>query len=77
MKTDALLIFIRTPELGKVKTRLAKNNWQRKALAVYNDLLLHTMIETRAIKPINLFFTMLALMTMIFGLPNVIKKDTI
>jgi glycosyltransferase A (GT-A) superfamily protein (DUF2064 family) len=24
MKTDALLIFIRTPELGKVKTRLAK-----------------------------------------------------
>jgi glycosyltransferase A (GT-A) superfamily protein (DUF2064 family) len=49
MKTDALLIFIRTPELGKVKTRLAKNNWQRKALAVYNDLLC-TMIETRAIK---------------------------
>jgi glycosyltransferase A (GT-A) superfamily protein (DUF2064 family) len=40
MKTDALLIFIRTPELGKVKTRF-KNNWQRKALAVYNDLLLH------------------------------------
>jgi hypothetical protein len=35
------------------------------------------MIETRAIKWINLFFTMLPLMTMIFGLPDVIKKDTI
>jgi rSAM/selenodomain-associated transferase 1 len=50
MKTDALLIFIRTPELGKVKTRLAKTIGNEKALAVYNDLLLHTMIETRAIK---------------------------
>ena len=50
MKTDALLIFIRTPELGKVKTRLAKTIGKEKALAVYNDLLLHTMIETRNIK---------------------------
>jgi rSAM/selenodomain-associated transferase 1 len=50
MKTDALLIFIRTPELGKVKTRLAKTIGNEKALVVYNDLLLHTMIETRAIK---------------------------
>ena len=50
MKTDALLIFIRTPELGKVKTRLAKTIGNEKALAVYNDLLLHTMIETRTIE---------------------------
>jgi rSAM/selenodomain-associated transferase 1 len=50
MKTDALLIFIRTPELGKVKTRLAKTIGKEKALAVYNDLLLHTMIETRTIE---------------------------
>jgi hypothetical protein len=34
------------------------------------------MIETRAIKSDKFVFTMLALMTMIFGLPNVIKKDT-
>jgi hypothetical protein len=68
MKTDALLIFIRTPE-WESKTRLAKMK-----NTVYTTF--YTMIETRAINPINLFFTMLALMTM-FGLPNVIKKDTI
>jgi hypothetical protein len=49
MKTDALLIFIRNPELGKVKTRLAKTIGNEKALIVYNDLLLHTMIETHLI----------------------------
>jgi rSAM/selenodomain-associated transferase 1 len=49
MKTDALLIFIRNPKLGKVKTRLAKTIGNEKALVVYKDLLLHTMIETHAI----------------------------
>jgi rSAM/selenodomain-associated transferase 1 len=49
MKTNALLIFTRNPELGKVKTRLAKTIGNEKALVVYNDLLLHTMIETHAI----------------------------
>ncbi|MGO4820667.1 MULTISPECIES: TIGR04282 family arsenosugar biosynthesis glycosyltransferase [unclassified Flavobacterium] len=47
MKTNALLIFTRNPELGKVKTRLAKTIGDVKALAVYNDLLLHTMQETQ------------------------------
>ncbi|SHG84435.1 hypothetical protein SAMN05444372_110149 [Flavobacterium micromati] len=50
MKTDALLIFTRNPELGKVKTRLAKTIGNQKALQVYCDLLLHTMTET---KPVN------------------------
>lgn len=49
MKTNALLIFTRNPELGKVKTRLAKTIGDEKALIVYNDLLLHTKIETHAI----------------------------
>ena len=47
MKTNALLIFTRNPELGKVKTRLAKTIGDAKALAVYNDLLLHTMQKTQ------------------------------
>ncbi len=46
MKTNALIIFVRNPELGKVKTRLAKTVGNEKALKVYKDLLLHTMLET-------------------------------
>lgn len=49
MKTDALLIFTRNAELGKVKTRLAKTIGNEKALVVYKDLLLHTMTETHSI----------------------------
>jgi rSAM/selenodomain-associated transferase 1 len=41
MKT-ALIIFVRHPELGKVKTRLAKVIGDHKALYVYNLLLAHT-----------------------------------
>lgn len=47
MKTDALLIFTRNPELGKVKTRLAKTIGDQKALEIYKDLLLHTMKVTK------------------------------
>jgi hypothetical protein len=49
MKTNALLIFTRNAELGKVKTRLAKTIGDEKALEVYKELLLHTMTETRTI----------------------------
>lgn len=38
----ALIIFVRHPELGKVKTRLAKVIGDKKALSVYNLLLGHT-----------------------------------
>jgi glycosyltransferase A (GT-A) superfamily protein (DUF2064 family) len=48
MKTDALLI-LSVPELGKVKTRLAKQ-LATKSLGRLQRLTLHTMIETRAIK---------------------------
>lgn len=47
MKTDALIIFTRNPELGKVKTRLAKTVGDEKALEVYKHLLMHTMQETK------------------------------
>ena len=50
MKTNALLIFTRNPQLGKVKTRLAKTIGDEKALEVYNDLLHHTMTETQNLK---------------------------
>ncbi len=47
MKNNALIIFTRNPQLGKVKTRLAKTIGNEKALEVYNDLLFHTMTETQ------------------------------
>ncbi|NJB83089.1 TIGR04282 family arsenosugar biosynthesis glycosyltransferase [Wenyingzhuangia aestuarii] len=42
MSNQLLIIFIRRPELGKVKTRLAKDTSDEVALAVYKDLLVHT-----------------------------------
>ncbi len=44
---NALIIFTRNPELGKVKTRLAKSIGDEKALQVYTDLLEHTMLQTQ------------------------------
>lgn len=49
MKNNALLIFTRNPELGKVKTRLAKTIGDADALQVYKDLLQHTMEQTKTI----------------------------
>jgi rSAM/selenodomain-associated transferase 1 len=42
MPTTALVIFVRHPELGKVKTRLANVIGDEKALLVYKQLLDHT-----------------------------------
>ncbi len=39
---NALIIFIKNPEKGKVKTRLAKTIGDDKALAIYKALLEHT-----------------------------------
>ena len=39
---QALMIFIKNPELGKVKTRLAKTIGDERALKVYHALLAHT-----------------------------------
>lgn len=39
---QALIIFVRKPEMGKVKTRLAADVGDEKALAIYKHLLQHT-----------------------------------
>jgi rSAM/selenodomain-associated transferase 1 len=44
---DALIIFVRNPELGKVKTRLAQTSGQEKALNIYKQLLQHTLDITK------------------------------
>ena len=42
---DAVIIFVRNPELGKVKTRLAATVGDEEALNIYSLLLNHTMQE--------------------------------
>ena len=42
MPTKGLIIFVRNPELGKVKTRLAREAGDQKALDIYIALLDHT-----------------------------------
>ena len=39
---NALIIFIKNPELGAVKTRLAATLGDEKALSIYKELLAHT-----------------------------------
>jgi len=46
MSHEALLIFVKNPVLGKVKTRLAKTIGDEKALLVYRYLLEHTRSVT-------------------------------
>ena len=43
MSSNALVIFVRKPEAGKVKTRLAASVGNDKALSIYKELLLHTL----------------------------------
>ena len=45
----ALIIFVRNPEKGKVKTRLAATMGAEKALAIYIELLAHTRAITTAV----------------------------
>ena len=42
MNENLIIVFVRTPELGKVKTRLAKTIGDRAALKIYKILLKHT-----------------------------------
>lgn len=46
---QALIIFVRKPEFGKVKTRLAATAGNEKALSIYKELLQHTFEITSAI----------------------------
>jgi rSAM/selenodomain-associated transferase 1 len=47
--STAFIIFVRNPVYGKVKTRLAKDIGDGKALAVYNLLLKHTFNITQSL----------------------------
>ena len=47
MSKSALIIFVRTPEWGKVKTRLARTIGNDKALLIYTELLNHTHAITK------------------------------
>ena len=46
---NALIVFIKNPELGKVKTRLAKTVGDEKALAIYIALMEHTRLIAEAL----------------------------
>lgn len=46
---DALIIFLKNPELGKVKTRLASTIGNEKALEIYEQLVAHTLLSVKNI----------------------------
>ena len=50
MKKKALIIFLKYPELGRAKTRLAKDIGQENALKVYMALLDHTHQVSKYLK---------------------------
>lgn len=47
LNQSALIIFVRNPELGKVKTRIAETAGNEKALCIYTTLLQHTVLITQ------------------------------
>ena len=49
LSSTALIIFVRNPVLGQVKTRLAKDIGDERALAIYLQLLQHTLEITRGL----------------------------
>ncbi len=49
LSTTALVIFVRNPVTGQVKTRLAKDIGDERALAIYLQLLQHTLEITRSL----------------------------
>ncbi|MGY3051938.1 rSAM/selenodomain-associated transferase 1 [Pedobacter sp. UYEF25] len=53
---DALIIFVRHPELGKVKTRLAASIGDEKALVIYQKLLRHTFTVTKPLTAAKFVF---------------------
>jgi hypothetical protein len=49
LSSTALVIFVRNPVLGQVKTRLAKDIGDERACAIYLQLLDHTLKITRSL----------------------------
>lgn len=44
---NAIIVFIKNPALGKVKTRLAATVGDERALVIYHKLMHHTMVVTK------------------------------
>ncbi len=51
--SSAIIIFVRNPEKGKVKTRLAATLGEEKALEIYMGLLEHTKAITRGLTGVS------------------------
>jgi len=49
MQKSAIIIFIKNPELGRVKKRLAKSVGDAKALQIYNQMLDHARLITKSL----------------------------
>lgn len=47
---NAIIVFIKNPVLGKVKTRLAATVGNERALAIYHELMHHTMSVTKQLE---------------------------
>ncbi len=74
-KDSAIIIFVRHPELGKVKTRLAATIGNEKALAVYEFLLLHTFGLIKDLNtPVYVFYADNIIREDIWVSENVIKR---
>ena len=48
-ENDRLIIFVKNPEIGRVKTRLAKTIGDEQALSIYQKLLLYTKEITKGL----------------------------
>lgn len=49
MKNSAIIIFVKNPDLGRVKKRLAKSVGDSMALEVYQQMLAHTQLITKSL----------------------------
>jgi len=49
MKKTAIIVFIKNPDLGRVKKRLAKTLGDEKALTIYKGMLEHTLLITKSL----------------------------
>lgn len=56
MFTDAIIIFLKYPELGRSKTRLAATVGDKNALKIYEALLNHTRFITKNLKAERFLF---------------------
>jgi uncharacterized protein len=72
----AVIIFVRHPQLGRVKTRLASTMGDEKAMAIYKILLQHTysLIQNSTI-PVYVYYTDNIVQDDLWQGKNIIKKQ--